>query len=62
MAETILAKMAVQISANTAQMKSAFSGLGKDIKGFQADITKLGAGIAVAFGVEIPFERRCSRT
>jgi hypothetical protein len=50
-AETILAKMAVQISANTAELKKALSSTSNDLKSFQANAMKLAGTVGVAFGV-----------
>jgi hypothetical protein len=50
-AETILAKMAVQISANTAELKKALSSTSNDLKSFQSNAMKLAGTVGVAFGV-----------
>jgi hypothetical protein len=51
-AETILAKMAVQISANTAEFKKALNQTTSGIKDFQKNITSAAGSIAIAFGVK----------
>lgn len=52
MAETILAKMAVQIAANTAEFNKALSKSESTFKNFSGNITKLAGTIGLAFGVK----------
>lgn len=51
MAETILAKMAVQISANAAEMTRTLNKASSDLTGFRNNVASLAGSIAVAFGV-----------
>jgi hypothetical protein len=50
-AETILAKMAVQIAANTAEFNKALNNTSSNIKTFQKNVIGAAATIGVAFGV-----------
>lgn len=52
MANTILAKMAVQIAANTAEFNKALQKSQNDLKSFTGGITKLAGTLGVAFGVQ----------
>jgi hypothetical protein len=49
---SILAKMAVQISANTAEFNKALSKTNKDISSFTGGIKSMAATLGVAFGVQ----------
>jgi hypothetical protein len=51
-AETILAKMAVMISANSAELKKALAGTSNDLKSFQGNVMKLAGAVGLAFGVK----------
>jgi hypothetical protein len=51
-AETILAKMAVLISANSAELKKALSSTSNDLKSFQGNVMKLAGAVGIAFGVK----------
>jgi hypothetical protein len=50
-AETILAKMAVQISANTAELNKKLSQASGSLQSFQKNVAGLASGMAAAFGV-----------
>lgn len=52
MAETVLAKLAVQIAANTAEFNKALNRTEANFKSFTGGITKLAGTLGVAFGVE----------
>lgn len=52
MANTILAKMAVQIAANTAEFNKALQKSQNELKSFTGGITKLAGTLGVAFGVQ----------
>lgn len=52
MAETVLAKMAVQIAANTAEFNKAISRSESNFKNFTNNISKIGAAVGIAFGVQ----------
>lgn len=49
---TVLAKLAVNISANTAQFNQALSRTQKDISSFTGGITKIAGALGIAFGVQ----------
>lgn len=51
MAETVLAKMAVQIAANTAQFTQGLKGAQNQFKGFTKNLAAIGGAIGAAFGV-----------
>lgn len=48
---TVLAKMAVKIAADTAEFKGALAKTQGELKGFQTNLTKIAGGIGIAFGV-----------
>lgn len=50
MAETVLAKMAVQIAANTAEFNKSISRTESNFKKFSSSILKIGASIGLVFG------------
>jgi len=52
MANTVLAKMAVQISANTAEFNKALTKTSKDISSFTSSIKNVAGTIGLAFGVQ----------
>lgn len=52
MANTVLAKMAVQIAANTAEFNKALSQTNKNLTNFTGGITKIAGTIGAAFGVQ----------
>lgn len=52
MAETVLAKLAVQIAANTAEFNKALNRTEANFKSFTGGITKLAGTLGIAFGVE----------
>lgn len=52
MANNILAKMAVQISANTAEFNKALQKTNKDINTFTSDLKGVAGAVGVAFGVQ----------
>lgn len=52
MAETILAKMAVQISANAAELTKALNKSSSDMKSFQQNVVSVASAVGVAFGVK----------
>lgn len=49
---SVLAKLAVQISANTAQFNSALSKTQKDLSAFTGGITKMAGALGIAFGTQ----------
>lgn len=52
MAETVLARMAVQIAANTAEFGKALKGAESQFKNFTSGISRIAGAIGVAFGVK----------
>lgn len=52
MANTVMAKMAVQIAANTAEFNKALSKTSKDISSFTSGIKNIGIGLAAAFSIK----------
>ncbi len=52
MANTILAKMAVQIAANTAEFNKALDKTSKDISSFSKNVSGIAVGLAAAFSVK----------
>jgi len=52
MAQSVLAKMAVQISANTAEFSKAMTATQKQLKGFETGITKIASTLGIAFGAQ----------
>lgn len=52
MANNILAKMAVQISANTAEFNKALQKTNKDINTFTSDLKGVAGAVGIAFGVQ----------
>lgn len=52
MAETILAKMAVQIAANTSQFNAALTKSDRNFSKFAGSVTKIAGTLGVAFGIQ----------
>lgn len=52
MAETVLARLAIQIAANTAQFNSQLKGAQSLFSGFTNNIKNIGASIGAAFGIQ----------
>jgi len=52
MANTVMAKMAVQIAANTAEFNKALTKTSKDISNFTNNIKNVAGSIGIAFGVQ----------
>lgn len=52
MPNTVMAKMAVQIAANTAEFNKALAATNKGISGFTSNITKVAGVLGAAFGVQ----------
>ncbi|MEB3210263.1 MAG: hypothetical protein VKL39_02865 [Leptolyngbyaceae bacterium] len=53
MANTVLAKMAVQIAANTADFNRKLSETNNKLSGFSSGITKIAGGLAAAFSAQV---------
>jgi hypothetical protein len=52
MAQSVLAKMAVQISANTAEFNKALTSTSNNLKTFTSNIQNIAATVGIAFGVQ----------
>lgn len=52
MANSVLAKMAVQISANTAEFNKALTSTSNNLKSFTSNITNIAGAVGIAFGVQ----------
>src|SRR5688572_2559146 len=52
MANTILAKMAVQIEANTAEFSKALAKTNRDINSFTSGVKSVATTLGVAFGIQ----------
>lgn len=52
MAETVLTKLAIQIAANTAEFNKSLSRTEGNFKSFTSGLTKIGATLGVAFGIQ----------
>src|SRR6187549_1759075 len=52
MAETVLAKMAIQIAANTSQFNKSLNSTQKELQAFTGGISKIAGAVGLAFGVQ----------